>query len=135
MKILIVDDFWFVRQQLRKALQQLGHDDIDDFADGTAAVIRLTASVSEAKHYDLIFSDWNMPGMNGLGVLAVCRNLEPYRKTPFVLCTAEAAEASVVQAIQAGATDYLTKPLPMNKLMERLEKILARIGPAAGAPQ
>ncbi|MBT9554690.1 MAG: response regulator [Myxococcales bacterium] len=133
MKILIVDDFFFVRKQLRAALQELGHHDVDDFADGTAAAVRLTASVSEEKHYDLILCDWHMPGMSGLGVLSVCRSLAPYRRTPFVLCTADAAESSVVQAIQAGATDYLTKPLPMNTLAERLEKILARVMPPAAA--
>lgn len=129
LKILIVDDFFFVRKQLRAALLELGHHDVDDFADGTAAAVRLTASVSEEKHYDLILCDWHMPGMSGLGVLSVCRSLAPYRKTPFVLCTADGAESSVVQAIQAGATDFLAKPLPMNTLTERLERILARATP------
>jgi CheY-like chemotaxis protein len=129
LKILIVDDFFFVRKQLRAALHELGHDDVDDFADGTAAAVRLTESVSEAKHYDLILCDWHMPGMSGLGLLSVCRSLAPYQKTPFVLCTADAAESSVVQAIRAGATDYLTKPLPMNTLTERLERILASVTP------
>ena len=75
--------------------------------------------------FDIIISDWNMPGMTGQDLLTKVRQTEPHCNTPFLMLTARADKASVIGAVQAGANDYITKPYQKDQLIEKVNKLVA----------
>lgn len=75
--------------------------------------------------FDLIISDWNMPGLTGQELLDKVRQNKEYKTTPFLMLTARADKTSVISAVQAGANDYITKPYEKDKLVEKINNLLA----------
>jgi two-component system chemotaxis response regulator CheY len=118
-KILIVDDFATMRRILKNILKQLGFKTLVEADDGTTAW-----EVLEGQSIDLIISDWNMPKMTGLELLKKVRASEAYKKTPFLMVTAEAQKQNVIEAVQAGVSNYVVKPFTAEAISDKLEKIL-----------
>jgi two-component system chemotaxis response regulator CheY len=118
-KILIVDDFATMRRILKNILKQLGFKSLVEADDGTTAW-----EVLEGQHIDLIISDWNMPKMTGLELLKKVRASDTYKKTPFLMVTAEAQKQNVIEAVQAGVSNYVVKPFTAEAISDKLEKIL-----------
>jgi two-component system chemotaxis response regulator CheY len=87
--------------------------------DGTTAL-----NVLESQKIDLIISDWNMPKMTGLELLKKVRASTEYKKTPFLMVTAEAQKQNVIEAVQAGVSNYVVKPFTAEAISDKLEKIL-----------
>lgn len=75
--------------------------------------------------FDLIISDWNMPGLTGQQLLDKVRQSNDHKTTPFLMLTARADKNSVITAVQAGANDYITKPYEKDKLVEKIHNLLA----------
>jgi two-component system chemotaxis response regulator CheY len=71
----------------------------------------------------LIVSDWNMPNMTGLDLLKAVRADEKLKSTPFLMVTAEGQKENVVQAVQAGVSNYIVKPFTPETFSAKLEKI------------
>jgi len=65
-----------------------------------------------------------MPRLNGLDFVRQLRSMEAYRSTPIIMITSEAARYNVVEAIQAGVTNYIVKPIKGNALFEKIGKYL-----------
>jgi len=118
MKILVVDDFATMRKIIKNLLGQLGFKNVHEADDGATAL-----AILKKDHFDLIICDWNMPKMSGLELLKTTRGMEDYKKTPFVMVTAEANKNNIVAAIQAGANDYIVKPFNANTLQEKIKKM------------
>jgi two-component system chemotaxis response regulator CheY len=118
-KILIVDDFATMRRILKNILKQLGFKNIVEADDGTTAWELL-----ENQTVDLIISDWNMPKMTGLELLKKVRADSRYAKTPFLMVTAEAQKQNVIEAVQAGVSNYVVKPFTAEAISDKLEKVL-----------
>ncbi len=118
-KILCVDDFATMRRIMKNILKQLGFTSIIEADDGTTALEEL-----EKNEIDLIISDWNMPKMTGLELLKHIRANEKYKNTPFLMVTAEAQKQNVIEAVQAGVSNYVVKPFTAAAISEKLEKIL-----------
>ncbi len=70
--------------------------------------------------FDIVLTDWNMPGKNGLEVIQEIRKMDA--NVPIIMVTTEAEKSRVVEAIQAGVSDYLVKPFTAETLREKLEK-------------
>ena len=117
-KILIVDDFATMRRILKNILKQLGFKNLVEADDGTTAW-----EVLEGQKIDLIISDWNMPKMTGLELLKKVRASDTYKGTPFLMVTAEAQKQNVIEAVQAGVSNYVVKPFTAEAISEKLEKI------------
>lgn len=117
-QILIVDDYQTMRHIVRNLLGQLGFKNIDEAKDGGEALVKV-----KSKQYELIISDWNMAPMSGIELLEHTRKLDAYKKTPFVMVTAENTMANIVQAKQLGATNYIVKPFTAEVLRTKLEAI------------
>jgi two-component system cell cycle response regulator len=114
MKILIADDEPVARRLLEKTLQQLGHE-VTVVANGRDALAHLLAP--EGPRIAII--DWMMPGTDGLGVCRAVRQ----RSTPYVyviLLTARDRPEDIVEGLEAGADDFLSKPLDAGHLRARL---------------
>lgn len=118
-KILIVDDFATMRRILKNILKQLGFKNFVEADDGTTAWNML-----EEQSISLIISDWNMPKMTGIELLKKVRASDAYKKIPFLMVTAEAQKQNVIEAVQAGVSNYVVKPFTAEAISDKLEKIL-----------
>lgn len=122
LKVLVVDDQASVRQVTRITLEQIGVRLIHEAENGTQAVEK--ASVQPL---DLIISDYNMPEMDGLGLLRVIRGHPSARKVPFILVTGRGDRELVVKAAQAGANNYVVKPFTADILRTKIEQVIGRL--------
>ena len=118
-KVLIVDDFATMRRILKNILKQLGFKNLVEADDGTTAW-----DVLESQDIDLIISDWNMPKMTGLELLKKVRASSKYKTAPFLMVTAEAQKQNVIEAVQAGVSNYVVKPFTAEAISDKLKKIL-----------
>ncbi len=122
MKILVVDDFSTMRRIIKNLLRDLGFTQIAEADDGTTALPMLKAG-----DFDLLITDWNMPGMTGIDLLKAVRADEKLAKLPVLMVTAEARREQIIVAAQAGVNGYIIKPFTAATLKEKLEKIFARL--------
>jgi two-component system chemotaxis response regulator CheY len=120
LKFLVVDDFSTMRRIVKNLLQELGYSDITEADDGNTALPLLKAG-----SFDILITDWNMPGMAGLDLLKAVRADEKLSKMPVLMLTAEAKREQIVEAAQAGVSGYVIKPFTAITLKEKLDKILA----------
>ncbi|MBF0210867.1 MAG: response regulator [Desulfamplus sp.] len=118
-RVLIVDDFATMRRILKNILKQIGFKNLLEADDGTTAM-----EVLEKNDIELVISDWNMPKMTGLELLKWVRGNKKYAKTPFLMVTAEAQKQNVIEAVQAGVSNYVVKPFTAEAISEKLKKIL-----------
>jgi CheY-like chemotaxis protein len=77
---------------------------------------------------DLILCDWEMPEMSGLELLSWCREQDNLKTTPFIMVTSRGDKDNVVQAIQAGVSDFIGKPFSNEQLVTKVKKALQRAG-------
>jgi two-component system chemotaxis response regulator CheY len=120
LKFLVVDDFSTMRRIVKNLLQELGYNDITEADDGNTALPLLKGG-----SFDILITDWNMPGMPGLELLKAVRADEKLAKLPVLMLTAEAKREQIVEAAQAGVSGYVIKPFTAVTLKEKLDKILA----------
>ena len=117
-RLLIVDDMLTMRKIVIKTCKEIGFTDFTEAADGKLAWELLNKS---SPPIDLIISDWNMPNCTGLEFWKMLQKEPKYSKIPFVLLTAEAEAGQVLEAFQAGVTNYVVKPFTTQALNEKLE--------------
>lgn len=120
MKILVVDDSSTMRRIISNTLTNLGHEDIVQAVDGQDALVK----VDENPDLEFVFSDWNMPNMNGLEFLKKFR--EKNKGIPFVMVTTESEKESVVEAIKNGASNYVVKPFTPDVLKEKMDAAMKK---------
>lgn len=101
---LVVDDSGVVRRAARRMLERLGFV-VREAADGGEALAACRAALP-----DVVLLDWNMPVMDGMGFLAEARRAFGPDRPTVVLCTTEASFERIVEALGAGAQDYIMKP-------------------------
>jgi DNA-binding response OmpR family regulator len=112
--ILIVDDLEENRTLLERALKSSGYGTIS--AESGAQALSMISRQAP----DLVLLDWMMPQLSGLDTLRAIRERYPSSRLPVIMCTAIGEEMSVVAAINAGATDYMTKPISLPILRARM---------------
>ena len=121
-KVLVVDDQLTMREVTRLALQEMGVRQIIDAENGDDAFKKATT-----QPLDMIISDFNMPGMDGLGLLRAVRGHPAVRKLPFILVTGRGDNALVVSAAQAGVNNYIVKPFTAEMLREKVEAVVGKL--------
>lgn len=128
MRILIVDDFSTMRRIIKNVLNELGFQNTDEADDGASALPMIRSG-----RYDLIITDWNMPGMPGLELLKAIRSDPATAATPVLMVTAEAKKDQIVKAAQAGVNGYIVKPFTPETLRDKIVKIFERLDAARSA--
>ena len=123
MRALVVDDSMTIRRSVIKALGIVGISDATEAGDGVEAI----AALEGGTEFDVILLDWNMPKMNGIDTLKAVRRSG--NKTPVIMVTTEAEKSRVIEAIKAGANDYLIKPFSPDQLAAKVRTVV----PAAAA--
>jgi len=117
MSVLIVDDFEAITRTLCSAFEQLGFKTIYQAKDGREALQCLGRN-----SVDIIISDWKMPKMDGLAFLKQVRESKLHQNVPFIMLTGNLHQSDVVEAIEAGVSEYLVKPFSKATLSERVHK-------------
>ena len=123
--ILIVDDEPQIRRVMRTTLSSHGYS-IIEAKSGEEAL-----SLIRTEHADLIVLDVNLPGISGLDT---CREIRASSDVPIIMLTVRNSERDKVQALDAGADDYVVKPFGVEELMARIRAALRRAGPGDAIP-
>ena len=116
-RILVVDDESQIARVLRTGLKTHGYD-VRVAADGVSAL-----ETFSDWHPDLVVTDLSMPNMDGL---ELCRQLRKLSQLPIIVLSVRGEEKTKVQALDAGADDYVTKPFGMEELLARVRAQLRR---------
>ncbi|WP_205697773.1 response regulator [Conexibacter sp. SYSU D00693] len=120
--VLVVEDSMVAAAIVRQALEGLGLR-VEHVADGTEAAERL--GDARASLPRVVLLDWELPGTNGLGVLARMREAGTLPRTRVVMLTGRSGEAEVITAMRAGASDHVAKPFSVPVLVERVRRALS----------
>lgn len=116
-KIMIVDDTAFMRAIIREMVIGSGHEIVAEAKDGAEA-LRLYEKIRP----DVLTLDITMPEMDGVTALRKIRRLDPSAKV--IMCSAMGQHAMVLDAIQAGAKDFVVKPLQQQRLLDAIQRAL-----------
>ena len=120
MPVLVVDDYGTMVRIIRNLLRQLGFSDIDDAADGAAALEKMNN-----RRYGLVISDWNMEPMTGYDLLRNVRANPALGTIPFIMVTAESKTENVIAAKKAGVNNYIVKPFNAQTLKSKIEAVFS----------
>jgi len=120
-RVLVVDDDLALVDTLADGLSDLGYEVV-----GTGSSLE-AKELLEQHTFDALLTDLRMPGLDGLGLLAVSRKLS--RERPVIVMTAYSAVDAAVEAVRRGACDYLTKPFKVRELGLCLARALAKRSP------
>jgi two-component system chemotaxis response regulator CheY len=115
----VVDDSSTMRRIIRNSLKAVGFDDTVEAENGEGALARL-----ESEKVDFVITDWNMPVMNGIELVAAMRNSTTLKATPVLMVTTMAEKDNILQAMQAGVTNYVVKPFDAATLKKKIDQIL-----------
>lgn len=115
-RVLIVDDAAFMRMLLKDIITKAGYEVVGEAANGVEAVEKF----KELKP-DIVTMDITMPEMNGIDAIKKIREFAPDAK--IIVCSAMGQQAMVIEAIQAGAKDFIVKPFQHSRVVEALQKI------------
>jgi two-component system chemotaxis response regulator CheY len=116
-KVLVVDDSGTMRKIIVRSLNALGVTEVVEAGDGSDGLV-----LFKQQQFDAVLTDWNMPRMTGLELLKAIRGLGS--TVPVILITTEAEKGRVLEAVQAGVSDYLVKPFETEGLRKKLQKFV-----------
>jgi len=117
--ILIVEDSPTMRQLISFALKRIRGVRIVEAGDGVDGLKKISA-----EKFDMIFTDINMPVMDGLKLISLVREDATHKGIPIVVITTEGAQEDRQRALALGADDYITKPIQPNRILEVAKQLL-----------
>jgi len=118
--ILTVDDSRIMRKIMSGAIEALGFQ-VLEAGDGVECLVQVEAHIEDVC---LILMDWNMPNMDGLTALKRLKASEITNTIPVMMVTTEGERGKMVEAIRAGAANYLAKPFAEEDLMTKMVECL-----------
>jgi len=120
MKILVADDSALMRHVLVKILTEAGVESVVQAWDGQAAVQKVAEEAP-----DLVLMDWVMPKMTGIDAVKKIR--ASGNKVPVIMCTTEGEQNRIVDAIKAGANNFVVKPFDPKIIITKIKETLAKV--------
>ncbi|MFT4874722.1 phosphate regulon transcriptional regulator PhoB [Congregibacter sp.] len=120
--VLVVDDEFAIRDMLRMALEIVDYRclEADNIQDAHAIVVD--------QRPDIVLLDWMLPGGSGIELLRRLKRDETTKEIPVIMLTAKTAEDNLIQGLEVGADDYMTKPFAPRELIARIKALLRRSG-------
>ena len=115
MRALVVDDSKTVRLLITSILEELGFE-VQEAENGLAAL----ELIRSEPQFDIALVDWEMPEMDGLGLLHALRDDGSFDQLRLIIVTTKSEMSNVVEALEAGADEYLMKPFTKEMLVEKL---------------
>lgn len=116
-RILVADDASFMRQMIREIVEAQGHEVVGEASDGDEVVEEW-----KRLHPDVVTMDIVMPRRSGIDAVKSIIELDP--KARIVMCSAMGQQTLVVEAIQAGARDFIVKPFQPARVLEAVQRVL-----------
>ena len=117
-RVLIVDDAVVMRMMIKGILSKNGYEIVGEAQNGVEAVEKYNAL-----NPDLVTMDMVMPDMDGIAAVKQIVAMDPAAR--IVMCTSMGQQQLVVEAVQAGAKSFITKPFQPPKILETIQKVLA----------
>jgi two-component system chemotaxis response regulator CheY len=117
-KVLVVDDAAFMRMMIKDILRKGGYEVVGEAEDGSKAVEKY-----KELRPDLVTMDITMPDMDGITAVKEIRKLDG--NAQIIMCSAMGQQAMVIDAIQAGAKDFVVKPFQPERVLEAVRKVLS----------
>lgn len=117
-RILVVDDAAFMRMMIKDILSKNGFEVVGEASDGAEAVEKY-----KELQPDLVTMDITMPEMDGITSLKKIQEIDPNAKV--IMCSAMGQQTMVIDAIQAGAKDFIVKPFQADRVLEAIKKTLS----------
>lgn len=125
MKVLLVDDSRTMRSIWKRVITSMGDNPTVEASDGREAL----EAVAQQGPFDLMLLDWNMPNMDGFTLLQKIRETD--KRTPIMMVTTEAEKPRIIDAIKAGANNYVIKPFTPDTLQQKIEETLQKVAQTA----
>ncbi|WP_035289806.1 response regulator [Clostridium sp. KNHs214] len=116
-KVLIVDDAAFMRMMIKDILEKNGFEVVGEASNGIKAV-----EIYKAEKPDVVTMDITMPDMDGIEAVKAIKNIDPAAKV--IMCSAMGQQTMVMDAIKAGAKDFIVKPFQADRVLEAIKKVL-----------
>ncbi len=126
LKVLLVDDLLMTRVILSVALQEAGILDVHEANNGEEAMALLTEANSAGRAFDIIFSDWHMPVMNGITFLKLVRANQDLKHLPFFMVSVESNSKLITEAVREGVDEYITKPFTPISILQKMKFVLEK---------
>src|SRR4051812_8938389 len=120
--VVVVDDQMTIRSLVRAGLNQIAINEVREFGGAEEALGHIKATAP-----NIVISDFNMPGMDGLELLKGIRAEAKLKKTAFILLTGRADKDLVQRAVQFGANNYLVKPFNIATLKQKIEQVVGAL--------
>ncbi|WP_258359696.1 response regulator [Moorella sulfitireducens (nom. illeg.)] len=117
-KVLIVDDAAFMRMMIKDILVKNGYEIAGEAENGQKAV-----AMYQELRPDVVTMDITMPEMDGIAAVKAIKKIDPNAR--IIMCSAMGQQLMVMEAIQAGARDFIVKPFQQDRVLQALEKVLA----------
>ncbi|MGE3334655.1 MAG: response regulator [Rhodospirillaceae bacterium] len=121
MPVLVVDDYATMLRIVKNLLKQIGFENVDEASDGGQAF-----QMMKFKKYGLVISDWNMQPTSGIDLLRNVRGDADLKGTPFIMVTAESKTDNVIEAKNAGVSNYIVKPFSSEILKGKIASVLGQ---------
>lgn len=120
--VMTVDDQFSMRSLIRNGLREIGFQDVRESANGEEALRQLIT-----QPVNLVISDFNMPKLDGIGLLRSIRAYPPLKNTAFIMLTGSTDTEVVKRAMQYGVNNYLVKPFTVAALRSRIEAVVGKL--------
>lgn len=117
-RVLVVDDAAFMRMMIKDILRKGGYEVVGEAEDGAKAIEKYKDLMP-----DLVTMDITMPDMDGISAVKEIRKVNP--NALIIMCSAMGQQAMVIDAIQAGAKDFVVKPFQPDRVLEAIRKVLS----------
>jgi two-component system chemotaxis response regulator CheY len=118
-KIMIVDDAMFMRLMLRNIIVDMGFEEIFEAANGLEAI-----QIYKEQRPDIVTMDITMPDMDGY--TAVTEIIKHYPDARIIMCSAVGQQRMILNAIMAGAKDFIVKPFDKKRVVDSLTTVLSK---------
>lgn len=125
-RILVVEDDVDTRNLIKVILRKTGFKNLYSAVDGEEALKVMKISYMEDKPIQLILADWSMPRLDGIGFLNKLKESSDFKDIPFLMVTADSDRTHVVEAINAGVSGYLIKPITPDKLNQQIVQVVKK---------
>lgn len=123
MNVLIIDDSGVMRRIHKNVLTEhnIPEAGLYEAEDGAEAL-----EIAEAAQISMFLVDWNMPKLDGLTLVQKLRSMDKYKDTPIIMITSEAARYNVLDAIKAGVSDYIVKPIKGEIIWDKIKRFVEK---------
>lgn len=118
-KVLVVDDAAFMRMMIKDILTKNGYEVVGEAGNGLQAV-----ELYKELKPDVVTMDITMPEMDGIAAVKAIKKLDPNAR--IIMCSAMGQQNMVMEAIQAGARDFVVKPFQADRVLQALDKVLGK---------